>query len=187
MTHNRAQRHIRKRMKALFGCTVAGLCALALGACNIRPLYGTSPAGTQAEINELRTIYIPPLKTRAGQVLRNELLFAFAADSLPGPLHVYELAISLNRSSSELIVVQHRGAPQSQALQMRVAYRLTETKSGVVVHKGNSFAQASWNWSGQRFANERAERDAETRAAKVIAEDLRTRIAAQFARKRRPL
>ena len=49
------------------------------------------------------------------------------------------------------------------------------------VVKGTTFARASYAASLQRFANIRAQRDAEDRAAKVLAEQIRTRIAGYLA------
>ena len=48
---------------------------------------------------------------------------------------------------------------------------------------GQTFARVSYDIPGQeqRFARLRGLRDAETRAAKVIAENIRTRLASYFA------
>ena len=64
---------------------------------------------------------------------------------------------------------------------MNVTFRLVDQASGEEVFKGNAFADASFDRSNQRFANVRAERDAENRAAAVITADIRTRIAAFLA------
>ncbi len=129
----------------------------------------------------LRAIDIPPMSTRMGQVLRNELIFSFHGDGGQSVNPRYRLVLTLKGDSEGVTVVQYRGAPQSRVMTLRAAYQLKDTATGDILHDGHSFAQSSWNWSAQRFANERALREAETRAAKAIAADLRTRIAAYFA------
>ncbi|HYV69766.1 MAG TPA: hypothetical protein VE970_06620, partial [Pseudolabrys sp.] len=61
-------------------------------------------------------------------------------------------------------------------------YTLTELATGRVVVKGQTFARVSYNIPGQeqRFAGERGLRDAENRAAKEIAENIRSRLASFF-------
>ena len=54
--------------------------------------------------------------------------------------------------------------------------------TGKVVMRGGTFARVSSEYPGQqqRFARVRARLDAENRAAKVIAENVRTRVASYF-------
>ena len=54
---------------------------------------------------------------------------------------------------------------------------------GKPVVKGSTFARVSYNIPGQqqRFAGDRGLRDAENRAAKVIADNIQSRLASHFA------
>jgi len=58
-----------------------------------------------------------------------------------------------------------------------------ETASQKTVLTGTSFANAAYDFSNQRFANIRAQRDAQNRAGTVIADDIHTKLAAFFAEK----
>jgi LPS-assembly lipoprotein len=59
---------------------------------------------------------------------------------------------------------------------------LTEIATGKVVVTGTTFARVSYDIPGQqqRFARQRGLRDAESRAAKVIADNIRSRLASYF-------
>ena len=61
-------------------------------------------------------------------------------------------------------------------------FTLTELATGKPVMGGRTFARVSSDYPGQqqRFARQRARLDAEDRAAKVIAENIRTRLASFF-------
>jgi hypothetical protein len=59
-----------------------------------------------------------------------------------------------------------------------ITYSLTELATGKVVINGTTFSRVSSDVPGeqQRFAHARAQRDAEDRAAKVVAEQIRNRL-----------
>ena len=61
-------------------------------------------------------------------------------------------------------------------------FTLTELATGKVVMRSSTFARVSSDYPGQqqRFARVRARLDAENRATKVIAENVRTRVASYF-------
>ena len=61
-------------------------------------------------------------------------------------------------------------------------YSLTEIGTGKVVVTGTTFARVSYDIPGQeqRFARVRGLRDAELRAAKVISDNIRSRLASYF-------
>ena len=60
---------------------------------------------------------------------------------------------------------------------LNVRFTLTDLASGEVVHGGNAVARASFDRSEQIFANERARLDAQNRAARVVANSIRLRVA----------
>jgi LPS-assembly lipoprotein len=61
---------------------------------------------------------------------------------------------------------------------LNATYSLTEIGTGKVVVTGQTFARVSYDIPGQeqRFARVRGLRDAELRAAKVIADNIRSRV-----------
>jgi len=65
---------------------------------------------------------------------------------------------------------------------LNATYTLTDIATGKPVVTASTFSRVSYNIPGQeqRFAGARGLRDAEDRAAKVIAENIRSRLASYF-------
>ncbi len=164
-----------------------------LGGCQVRPLYGTfyTPLGVAVAPvqDELAAIEIGTVKTadtvdldRVAQVLRNELIFGFRRGGSGLPPR-YRLEIILGKQQMEVGVERLADVPASYTVTMNASFVLSDYATGRTEMTGRSFATASYDFSSQRFANVRAERDAENRAAKVIATDIQARIAGHFAQK----
>ncbi|WP_181705107.1 LPS assembly lipoprotein LptE [Chthonobacter rhizosphaerae] len=159
---------------------VAIAAALVLPGCQVRPLYATAPAGSPV-VADLTAIGVEPLKDRLGQSLVNELIFALRGGAaLTDPRYRLRLIVTSRRS--ELGIQEFEDVPRSNLIAVTASYTLTETITGRVVTTGTTYTTASYDFSSQRFANLRAERDAEDRAAKAAAEDIRTRLATVLAR-----
>ena len=150
-----------------------------LSACQVQPLYGTLSSGGTAR-DETRAIQIEPASNRVEQVLRNELIFYFTGGGYAADPR-YTMRIVMSEQESAVGVEKLADVPAAYFIQLRASFVISEIATGKTVLTGTSFANASYDFSSQRFANVRAKRDAENRAAKVIAEDLRIRIAAHFA------
>ncbi|MBA5778920.1 hypothetical protein H2509_17470 [Stappia sp. F7233] len=170
------------RRHALLALAGAGLL---LGGCQVRPLYGTwgatySDAPVQGELAAIDIALIDTVDDsdleRVGQLLRNELLFGFRRGG-EGDAPRYRLRVILDRKRSEVGVERLSDVPASYTLTMNASFVLSDYATDKTLLTGRSFASASYDFSSQRFANLRAERDAEDRAAKVIAGDVQTRIA----------
>ena len=63
-------------------------------------------------------------------------------------------------------------------MRVNASFKLVDIKSKKVVLQGTSHARASFERFSAIYSNVRARDDAENRAAKTIAEDLTTRLAA---------
>jgi LPS-assembly lipoprotein len=74
------------------------------------------------------------------------------------------------------------GRPDVEDYALNVNYTLTDIKTGKPVITGNTFARVSYDIPGQaqRFARARGLRDAENRAAKLIADNIKARLASFF-------
>jgi len=163
------------------GLGLAVAASLAVAGCQVTPLYGTLSSGGTAR-DETRAIRIEPATDRVEQVLRNELIYFFTGGGNAAEPR-YHMSIVLSQQESAVGVERLSDVPAAYFLQLRASFALTELATGQTILSGTSFANASYDFSSQRFANVRAKRDAEDRAAKVIAQDLRMRIAAHFASK----
>ena len=162
----------------LFLILAVAFLALALTGCQFRPLYADLGGGRTVR-SDLRGIDIMPLETRVGQRLRNNLIFAFGGGESDNTQR-YRLKIILTETDTEVSVEKFTDVPASKLLALTASYTLTEMATKKTILTGSSFANASYDISTQRFANIRAKRDAENRAAMVVSDDIRARISAHF-------
>jgi LPS-assembly lipoprotein len=162
--------------------------AALLGGC-FQPMYGqytpTGGANLQAAMSGVRvTNIVAPKGTteeRLAVELRNELLFGLTGGAgSTAPTH--ELTIRLTSQNAQVIVDIQSARPEVQNFGLDATYRLVEIATGKTVVTGSAFSRVSYDSPGQvqRFASQRGLRDAETRAAKVIAEDIKQRLASYF-------
>lgn len=154
--------------------------ALALAGCVARPLYADMPGSGTAVSQELSKIAVEPARDRLNQILRNELIFGFTGGGEPGAPE-YALRMFLTQTDTAVSVEVLSEVPASYIVSLSASFVLSDARTGRTLVTGNSSADASYDFSSQRFANVRAQEDAERRAAKTIARDIRTRLAAYFA------
>jgi LPS-assembly lipoprotein len=147
--------------------------SLLLSGCSYRPLYGGGSDGKGVAV-ALSGITVEEQKTRAGQVVRNNLISSFGGN---GSNFILRLAATeKTRSVSSLSdqnVVRYR-------LNLNVRYELVDAKSGKTLTAGSSFSNVSYDTVEQPIADLRAAEDARERAAREVAEDVRLRLAAFF-------
>jgi LPS-assembly lipoprotein len=164
---------------------IATLCA----GC-FQPLYGDhAAAGKEPIVQALRAVDVLEIKTprgtridRVGFEIRNNLLYSLTGGH--GAISPnYRLSINLKSTQSQIIVDASSGRPDVSNYGIDANYTLTEIATGKVVLRSVTSSQVSYNIPGQqqRFAGERGLRDAENRAATVIADTIRNRLASYFA------
>lgn len=164
---------------------IAMLGALALGGCQVRPLYvDQGTGGPLSPVPDLRAIAIDPPRDRAGQVLRNELMFLFRGDGSQTDDPRYRLRLVSAITTDNLAVELEEDLPAAVLLTLTTTFILSQTQDETTLLTGSATVTASYDFSSQRFANVRAERDAAERAARSMAEILAARIAAYFAARR---
>ena len=171
-------------VRAAMGLAIATLA----GGC-FQPLYGEhSPTGgpvLREQLSAIDILQIEALKgsdeSRLAVDIRDALLFDFTGGSAAAPpTHRLKVAIASTRSS--IIVDIHTSRPDIENYGINASYSLTEIATGKVVVTGQTFARVSYDIPGQqqRFARLRGLRDAENRAAKVIASNVLSRLASYF-------
>jgi LPS-assembly lipoprotein len=177
----RAPLVLRVAVTCIASATVAG--------CGFHPLYGNmnfagSPGAATAlatvDVNQIAAPNGTPLSRMAFEV-RNRLLFNLTGGAAAAP-PAYRLNITLTSSTESLIVDINSGRPDTQNYDLSASYTLTEIKSGKPVLNSRTFAQVSYDIPGQaqRFARDRGERDAEDRAAQLVADNIRARLSSFF-------
>lgn len=159
----------------------AALAGLALAGCQVQPLYSTGPGLTSAPLaTELGSIAIDPPAGRLDQLVRNELAFAFGNDGSPDGA-TYRLALRSSQSSRSL-QLSGTGAALGRSIAVTATYQLLRIGEREVLATNTVTAAASYDAVDQRFSNQRAIIDAETRAAREVAEIIRAQVAAVLSR-----
>ena len=168
---------------------VAGLALAALAGGCFQPLYGErSPTGGPVLRDQLSAVDVLQIdapkgsdEARIAVEIRNALLYVFTGGGYAAPpTHRLKIAIASTRAS--IIVDVNTSRPDIENYGINASYSLTEIATGKVVVTGQTFARVSYDIPGQeqRFARIRGLRDAELRAAKVVADNVRSRLASYF-------
>lgn len=163
--------------RRVFNALMVVAFAAALGGC-LQPMYG-GVAGQQLQ-KDLTTIRIEPIPHRMGHYLANELGFLLnGSGSEVTPR--YRLIITIREKIQSPLVDSITGRATSGTLLVDADYRLVPSGQETAITQGTAFGSASYDRSSQRFANIRAARDAEIRVAKLLAEQIQTRLATALA------
>jgi LPS-assembly lipoprotein len=177
-------RRRRALQKGLSSRTLAlALCALTslpLAGC-LQPLYGTMAGGGDVA-SQLQAIKIEPIADRLGHYLENELIFGLNGTGAPVTPR-YSLKVSLTENVQSPLIDTVTGYPTQGTVVVTATYSLTPSGGMEPITKGVATVVASYDRNSQRFANIRASRDAEIRDARLLADQIRTNIAAAFAQK----
>jgi len=157
---------------------VAGL-SLGLPAC-FKPLYGPTASGESLQ-SVLSAIDVPEVQwpdqlAVMGHYVRSELVYALNGSGSDMPKR-YVLKIALSRSLSTPIVDTETGRASSAIVNGTLNYTLTNLDGTTVITQGSATSSTSFDRYQQRFATVRAQRDAEIRLAKVLVDQVKTRLA----------
>jgi LPS-assembly lipoprotein len=145
------------------------------GCAGYRPLYG---GGTdqQAVASELSGIAVREQKTRAGQLVRNELLSVMRGEGDA------QFVLDLLPEETSRKVSQ----PVGQKLErfrysLKTSYVLRSASGGAALSEGHAFSAVSYDTVEQPVADLQAAENARLRASKEVAEEIRLRLAAFLA------
>jgi LPS-assembly lipoprotein len=160
-----------------------------LGGC-FEPLYGEKTlSGGSGLRQRMSSVAVESIRAPSGSPqariaveLQNDLIYDLTGGSgQTGKTH--QLTIVLTTQNQQVIVDITTARADVQQFGITASYSLTEIATGKRVVTGDTFARVSYDNPGQaqRFANARGQRDAETRAAKVISDNIKSRLASYFA------
>jgi LPS-assembly lipoprotein len=175
---------MRRALRLMTVMALAG----AVGGC-FQPLYGTASVGDGPGLRErlaaVEVAQIPaPNGTELARVAvetRNQLLFGLTGGSGSiSPTH--RLNVQLYSRVLTHIVDPTTQRAEFENVNLNATYSLTDLASGKEVARGTVVARVSYNIPGQqqRFIRFSGYRDAENQAAKIIADQLRSRLASFF-------
>lgn len=166
----------RRMLQALTGVALS----VGLSGC-FQPLYGPTasgaPLGTALAAVEVDDLKVVPIGLeRFAHYLRSELIFDLDGSGQPQPKR-YRLALLPSQRLQTPIVDTQTGRADSATLIGEVSYTVTALDGGRVITAGKAISSVTYDRVAQRFATIRAARDAEMRLAKLLAEQIKHRVA----------
>jgi len=160
------------------GLAALGL-ALALGGC-FQPLYGEAEHPGLTE--DLRAIEVAPIKDRIGHYLGDDLISSLNGTGSTPPAK-YRLAVTVTTKEQTPTVESQINAASAATVIGAAKFTLTQIEPEKLVYQGEASTAAVYDRSLQGFANLRAERDAEIRLARALADEISLRVAAALGAK----
>lgn len=161
--------------------TVSGL-----SGCQFQPLYGTQ-AGTTGPSNiALSQVSVAEVDTREAQQVRNHLIFMLSGGAKPINAS-HEVRLRVTSATSNLAsAIKSNTTEQigntAGSVRVTASYEVYDFSKQEIIARGTRETSAAFDQTSQSFATARAKRDAENRAAKEVAEQLRFAIASDFNR-----
>ncbi len=165
-----------KNLRILFLLAVPGILP-ALAGCGFSPLYGTVGDSGNVEAR-LVSMEVAPPANRTEQLVRNALLEGIAPSQAGGGKYLLSLRTEEKQLTS--ILSFDRKTPQSRYV-LNVSYTLSDRGTGKTLTSGKTFAEVSYTKTRQPVADIQALSKAKETAARVVAQDIRTRLAAWMA------
>jgi LPS-assembly lipoprotein len=177
---------VRAGIRLGFVLAVAGLAA----GCGFHPLYGRDPSvGDESVRDRFAEVLVVPIPQRQGSpqarlavAIQNALKFDLNNGATPvTPTHRLEVAVSPTNITVSIDPVT--GRPQEGIGGVTATYKLVEIATGKIVLTDSTSSNVGYDIPGtqQRFASQRAQLNAEDRAANVAADAIRNRLASYFA------
>ncbi len=148
-----------------------------LPGCGLRPIYRRQDDGVV--LPDLAAIDVTQLYGRRGQYLRGYLLDEFNPRGVQTPAE-YQLDIVL-RQESNTLAIQLDNTPTRANLALGAAFTLKRRSDGVTLYDSAVLRVVSYNIRADPFATLITEQDAERRAARELARQIRTVLSLYFA------
>jgi LPS-assembly lipoprotein len=166
-------------MRAALGLLLAAPALSACGNGGFRPMYASTAFGGTEVDQKMAQVDVGTVPGRVGQRLRNELIYqTTGGGERQQPVYKLEIATRENVVST---LVRSDGEAASQIYNLDAAFRLTDMRSKAIVLEGVSYGRAGFERFTSIFSNVRAREEAENRAAKTVAIDIKTRLSAYLA------
>lgn len=167
--------------KSLSRLVAPVLLAALLGGC-IQPVHAPNLINGSSTAAQLSQVTVDRIEGYLGYQLKSELDFLLTGGTAPTRNSRYLLKIKTQQSKASSIIDASTGRAQIATLQIEAVYVLLDHQQGGKIRtSGKTFASASFDRSQLRFATLRAERDAEEKVAKSLAERLRIIITTALA------
>jgi LPS-assembly lipoprotein len=178
----------RKRLRAAARLAAIMAAAGLLAGC-FEPLYGRNPSvGDESVRDKLAEVLVAPIPERQGTpqarvavAVRNALQFDLnGAAGAIAPTH--RLNVTVTPVDVSVSIDPVTGRPTEEIGGVRATYQLVEIATGKIVLQDSAFSHVGYDIPGsqQRFAKQRAQLNAQDRAATMVADSIRNRLASYF-------
>jgi LPS-assembly lipoprotein len=153
-----------------------------------QPLYGVRQPGGEGVQNKFAAVEILPITApkgtpaeRVAVSLRNALQFDLHNGGSPAP-PIYRLTVGVYTKQYTAYLDPTTGRPDTQIENLMASYQLVEIPTGNIIVNDTAYAKVDYDIPGsqQRFAGQRARRDAEDHAVELVADAIRNRLASYF-------
>lgn len=174
--------HERLTRRGVLGWLTIGLASASLAGC-FRPMYADPQLVGASGPNlrdAMRDVEVARVEGRVGQELRNDLIFELGGGAGNPAGAPYRLDLRVATNSYSAIIDPSSGLGQAETISLDVTYKLRDIPNDRFVMTDKAIARVTIDRTAQRFARVRAVRDAENRASKIVAEQIRSRIASYF-------
>jgi LPS-assembly lipoprotein len=170
----------RAALRLAFRLATAGLIAVALGGC-FQPMYGDRSLTGGPDVRAaMRDVEISAIDGRVGQEVRNDLIFELTGGEGNPAGAPYRMKLNVATSTFYPVIDLTSGRASAETVSLDVTYSVQNVANNKTLLTERALARVTIDRTQQRFARVRAVRDAENRAAKVVAEQIRSRLAAFF-------
>ena len=159
----------------LKAAAISFLCLSLSGCGAYRPLYGKGPDGTSIATS-LNGLSVVEQHTRAGQLLRNEILDGLGS----GAVQRYGLKLDVTESTSVVAALSALSSTRKR-YNMSAHFELYDSTSGKSLNSGSSFSSVEFDVVNVPVSDLSAADNARSRAAKELGQDIKLRLAAFLA------
>ncbi|MEO1794242.1 MAG: hypothetical protein AAFU50_06525 [Pseudomonadota bacterium] len=177
-----SRRHIgRQTPRCWVGLAAIAAATFAITGCTsgFQPMHASFGPGP-ALSDKMKSVRVTAIPGRVGQRIRNELLFQTTGDGHTTAASKYRLDVAISERVTSSIV-DRQGDSLNRTYALDATFRLVDLETNQVALTGSSFGRANFQRTSSVYANVRAQRDAQNRAAGTVATDLKTRLEAYLA------
>ena len=147
------------------------LCALALSACGLRPLYADGASGSVASV--MRSVEVAPIEGQNGWLVRKQLVDRFG-ESGSGAA-AYRLDVELDDNITGFGIRGDRATTRERRT-LRARYQLVDLGSGAVVLDATAGSDAGIDVVSSEYATVAAEQTALERLSEIVADQIVARV-----------
>lgn len=153
------------------------LAAVALGGCDLHPLYGGGASSSVA--TTMRSIAVGPIPGQPGWLVRNKLIDRLGDQGVTDA--AYRLDVTLDDNITAFGLRSDRAATQERRT-LRARYQLVDTRNGMVVLDATAGSDAGIDIVSSEYATVAAEQTALENLADIVADQIVARIGLYAAR-----